>query len=171
MTFAALQGLTHALLHLAADHSLAVPMRQEVEAVMAEENGNLGSRTAVSKLKTIDSFLRESQRLNGVNASKLCSSLKHRPHTELRTASAWRKTLKPVTFSSGITVPAGVLLSASAAATHLDEELFDNPNVFDPWRFMGSSGDARSFVSLSPDYIVFGQGKHAWYVFVSICLD
>ena len=45
-------------------------MREEIEAVLKEENGDLGSRTAVSKLRHIDSFLRESQRLNGTNASK-----------------------------------------------------------------------------------------------------
>ena len=64
------QSFTHALYYLAADPSLVGPMRAEVEAVLKEENGDLGSRTAVSKLKYIDSFLRESQRLNGTNASE-----------------------------------------------------------------------------------------------------
>lgn len=64
------QSFTHALYYLAADPSLAGPMRAEVEAVLKEENGDIGSRTAVSKLKYIDSFLRESQRLNGTNASE-----------------------------------------------------------------------------------------------------
>lgn len=64
------QSFTHALYYLAADPSLVGPMRAEVDAVLKEENGDLGSRTAVSKLKYIDSFLRESQRLNGTNASE-----------------------------------------------------------------------------------------------------
>ena len=64
------QSFTHALFYLAADPDLAAPLREEVEMVMAEENGDLGSRTAVSKLRKIDSFMREAQRLNGPNASE-----------------------------------------------------------------------------------------------------
>jgi len=135
-------SFTHALYYLAADPSLAIPLREEVEAVLREENGNLGSRTAASKLKRIDSFLREAQRLNGPNAT-----------------SIWRKTLKPITFSTGVTVPAGVFLSAAPTATQLDDQHYENPSDFYPWRFTDSN--SRSFVSTSVDYITFGQGKHA----------
>ncbi|TCD69273.1 hypothetical protein EIP91_008208 [Steccherinum ochraceum] len=139
----AAMSFTHALYYLAADPSLAAPMRQEVDAVLEEEGGDLGSRTAVSKLRHIDSFLRESQRLNGTNAT-----------------TVWRKTVKEITFSSGITIPPGVFLSAAATATHLDDQHYPNANVFDPWRFVGSD-NARSFASMSADYIAFGQGRHA----------
>ncbi|KAH8103294.1 cytochrome P450 [Cristinia sonorae] len=136
-------SFAHALFYLAADPSLATPLRQEVEVILAEEDGDIGSRTAVSKMRLIDSFLRESQRLNGTNAT-----------------SIWRKTLQTITFSNGITIPPGVFLSAAATATHLDEELYTNPEVFNPWRFV-EPDNARSFVSLGSDYIVFGQGRHA----------
>ena len=78
-------------------------------------------------------------------------------------ATIWRKTLKHVTFSNGMTIPPGVFLSAAATATHLDERLHTNATVFDPWRFVGLD-NARSFVSTTPDFIAFGQGKHAWWV-------
>ncbi|TCD63302.1 hypothetical protein EIP91_005683 [Steccherinum ochraceum] len=135
-------SFTHALYYLAADPSLAIPLREEVEAVSQEENGDLGSKTAASKLKRIDSFLREAQRLNGPNST-----------------SMWRKTLKPITFSTGITIPAGVFLSAAATATQLDGNHYENPDMFDPWRFVDAN--ARSFATTSPEYITFGQGKHA----------
>ncbi|TCD63305.1 hypothetical protein EIP91_005686 [Steccherinum ochraceum] len=139
----AAMSFTHALYYLAADSSLVIPMRKEVEAILQEEGGDLGSRTAVSKMRYIDSFLRESQRMNGTNATTI-----------------WRKTLKPVTFSSGVTVPPGVFLSAAATATHLDETYHSDATVFNPWRFVGLD-NARSFVSTTADFIAFGQGKHA----------
>lgn len=73
MTFCSslrLQSFAHALFYLAADPSLAIPLREEVERILQEEDGDLGSRTAVGKLKKIDSFLREAQRLNGPNSSQ-----------------------------------------------------------------------------------------------------
>ena len=72
----------------------------------------------------------------------------------------WRKTLKPVTFSSGITIPTGVFLAATATATQLDPANHRNPEMFDPWRFVDDSGP--SFASTTLDYITFGHGKHAW---------
>ncbi|KAH8104522.1 cytochrome P450 [Cristinia sonorae] len=136
-------SITHALYHLAADPSLVAPLRAEVDTILAETNGELGTRRAVNKMKKIDSFLRESQRLNGANAT-----------------SFWRKTLQPVTFSSGITIPAGVFLSAPASATHMDEDIYPNPEVFDPWRFVGAE-NSPSLVSTSSDFLAFGHGRHA----------
>ena len=75
----------------------------------------------------------------------------------------WRKTLKPITFSTGVTIPAGVFLSAAATATQLDDQHFEDPEVFKPWRFLDSK--AQSFVSATVDYISFGFGKHAWLVY------
>ncbi|THH28886.1 hypothetical protein EUX98_g5315 [Antrodiella citrinella] len=140
----AAMSFTHALFYLASDSSLVAPLRTEVEAVLAEESGDLGSRTAVRKLRYIDSFLRESQRINGTNAT-----------------TVWRKTLKTISFSSGVTIPPGVFLSAASTATHLDEHHHSNPAVFDPWRFVSGDLHARSFVSTTPDFIAFGQGRHA----------
>ncbi|THH28881.1 hypothetical protein EUX98_g5295 [Antrodiella citrinella] len=135
-------SVTQALYHLAADPSLAVPLREELEAVLAEEHGDLTSKTAVSKLKKMDSFLKESQRLNGPNAT-----------------SIWRKTLQPITFSSGITVPADTYLCATALGTHLDEHNYKDATEFNPWRSV-DEGAARGFASTTTDYIAFGQGRH-----------
>ncbi|THH28887.1 hypothetical protein EUX98_g5314 [Antrodiella citrinella] len=156
-------NFTHALFYLAANSSLATPMRQEVEAVLEEEGGDLGSRTAVSKLRHIDSFLRESQRMNGANASKLNNLRYFYLQTTYLDASAtvWRKTLKTITFSSGVTIPPGVFLSAASTATHLDEHHHSNPDIFEPWRFVSEDLHARSFASTTPDFIAFGQGRHA----------
>jgi len=136
-------SFTQALYHLAADPSLATPLREEVEMVLEEEHGDLTSKTAISKLNKMDSFLRESQRLNGPNAT-----------------SIWRTTVQRITFSNGVTIPAGTFICAPASATHLDENIYENAPEFDPWRHV-EAGPSHKFASTTDDYTVFGQGKHA----------
>ena len=45
------------------------PLREEVEEALAAEGGEW-NRNTVAKLVKIDSFLRESQRINGVDGSE-----------------------------------------------------------------------------------------------------
>lgn len=86
-------------------------------------------------------------------------------------ASIMRKALTDVTLSDGTRIPAGTFVYAAAAATHRDEENYDNPNVFDPFRFSKIKEEServkRQFVSTAPDYVPFGHGKYAWYVLTS----
>lgn len=58
---------------------------------------------------------------------------------------------------------------APTIQTHHDKALYDNPWVFNPWRFESlrdedESGLKHHFSATSPEYIAFGHGKHAWYV-------
>jgi cytochrome P450 len=43
--------------------------------------------------------------------------------------------MRPFTFSNGVTVPAGTLISIPASAAHRDERIFPNPDKFDGFRF------------------------------------
>lgn len=52
-------------------------------------------------------------------------------------------------------------------------EHYENPEAFDGFRFVkrAAAGDKDSrFVDLSPEYLVFGMGVHAWYVLFFISL-
>ena len=80
-----------------------------------------------------------------------------------------RKALKDLTFTDGTIIPAGSTIVAAATGTHMDEEYYENPDIFNPWRFSDMRGDEgeatkHQFVSTSVDYVSFGHGKHAWYV-------
>ena len=44
--------------------------------------------------------------------------------------------MRPFTFSNGITIPAGTLVSAPSGVIHKDEELYPNPEEFDGFRFV-----------------------------------
>ncbi|KAK7680563.1 hypothetical protein QCA50_016345 [Cerrena zonata] len=139
----------YALLDLAAHPDYASEMREEVERVIGEEGW---TKDAMTKLWKVDSFMRESLRLNGMSA-----------------VSMFRKTRKPVVFSNGVRIPAGTILVAAARDTHMDEEYYPDPHTFDPWRSYRKRVNSEREVegelysSYSPTHLHFGLGKHAWY--------
>jgi cytochrome P450 len=92
-----------------------------------------------------------------------------------------------VTTDTGVHLPQGTLISFMAHPVQMDEETFDNPNKFDPFRFSRMremmeakkaeakepAGDASAetdevagvgplkFVTTGPDHLTFGHGRHA----------
>ena len=66
-----LQSFTHALYHLAANPEFADILSEEVEEVVRTEGW---TKVAMGKMRKLDSFMRESQRFNGIAGSKLVSS-------------------------------------------------------------------------------------------------
>lgn len=87
-----------------------------------------------------------------------------------------RKTLMDTTLSDGTFIPSGTLIAGASTATHRDSRNFDHPDSFDPSRFVEMRNDGladakHQFVSISPEYIPFGLGKHAWYVRTLNCLN
>jgi cytochrome P450 len=80
-----------------------------------------------------------------------------------------RLALRPFTFSNGVTIPAGTLVSIPASAVHTDERTFSNPDEFEGFRFSElreSEGDAMTgrhqTVSVSSEQLASGLGRHTW---------
>ena len=89
-----------------------------------------------------------------------------------------RKSLKAFTFSDGTVIPRGVLIFTAAQA---DPRIHPNPDLFDGFRFsnlekeqqgndrpsianLGGSVMSRTrfkLVTTTPDYLVWGYGRHA----------
>ena len=86
----------------------------------------------------------------------------------------------------GTTVPAGATTFIATAATHHDEvlpvtpahmlqalttsqNLYPNSSEFDPFRFdklkQETSSNQYLMTSIHQDYMLFGQGRHAWYAY------
>ena len=60
------------------------------------------------------------------------------------------------------------MIGVATRSLHHDEKFYENPNVFQPFRFAemheeDSEGVKYQFVSTSIEYLPFGHGKHAWY--------
>nr|BAD94562.1 cytochrome P450 [Phanerodontia chrysosporium]BAL05132.1 cytochrome P450 [Phanerodontia chrysosporium] len=139
-------SFTHALYHLAANPEFIASLREEIETIVSEEGW---SKAAIGKMWKLDSFMRESQRYNGINS-----------------VSVKRKALKPLTLSDGTFIPKGTVLVTPTVATHFDDDNYKNPTVFDPFRYYREkerdmSAVKHQFVTTSPDYVSFGHGKHA----------
>jgi len=109
--------------------------------------------TAIQRMKRVDSFLKESLRLNTVLGAILS-----------------RRATRDFTFSDGTFIPKGAFVSTPATAIHHDEEYYDNAQVFKPWRFFDAAGEEDDDGSISmkhhlsttsKEYLPFGHGKHA----------
>jgi cytochrome P450 len=77
-----------------------------------------------------------------------------------------RLTLRPFTFSNGVTIPAGTIVCIPASATHKDGRLYANPDEFDGFRFVklreSEAMSRHQVVSTSSEHLAFGIGRHAW---------
>ena len=77
-----------------------------------------------------------------------------------------RLTLRPFTFSSGMTIPAGTFICIPASATHKDGRIYANPDEFDGLRFVklreSEATRRHQVVSTSSEHLVFGLGRHTW---------
>ncbi|KAI0072328.1 cytochrome P450 [Panus rudis PR-1116 ss-1] len=151
-------SFTHALYHLAANPEYMEPLRAEATKVIKQDGW---TRTAMNKLRRLDSFLKESHRHHGIGSFTMT-----------------RKALKDFTFSDGTFIPKDGFVSAAESPTHFDPENYENPEVFNPWRFVedDKSGDVEGkengaasgegnvknlMVSTSTDYVTFGHGRFA----------
>ncbi|KAF8844225.1 cytochrome P450 [Paxillus ammoniavirescens] len=139
-------SFTQALYNLAANPQYMQPLREEVESIVETDGWSKG---ALVKMRKIDSFLKESQRTEGM----ACVSLT-------------RKAMKDFTFSDGTVVPKGTVLVAASQATHLDDNVYNNAGTFDAFRFADlreedGEGAKHSYASNNSQYLAFGHGKHA----------
>ncbi|KAI0103628.1 cytochrome P450 [Nemania sp. FL0031] len=158
LSFAAIHtttlAVTNAFYDIAALPELVPELRQDIKQAL-EENGGIFTSQALQAMKKVDSFLKESLRLNPVSM-----------------VAFQRKVLKTVTLSNGQVLPAGVTIEVPAVAINSDPDVFTDPDTFDGLRFYrlrkqageaGSSEKAATnqFVSVSQDSLTFGYGRHA----------
>ena len=79
-----------------------------------------------------------------------------------------RLALRPFTFSNGVTVPAGTVITTPSDMIHKDAEIYPNPEEFDGFRFAklresdGVAVPGYQATSTSAEYLPFGYGRHAW---------
>ncbi|KAI1791203.1 cytochrome P450 [Ganoderma leucocontextum] len=139
-------SITHALFDLAAAPQYLQPLREEIEPIIAAAGW---TKAAMGNMWKLDSFLRESQRFNGIGLTSLT-----------------RKAMKDVTLNNGTVIPKGALVVAASYPTHHDDAIYEHANTFDPFRFSRmregeGEGVKHQFVNTSLDFVSFGHGKHA----------
>jgi cytochrome P450 len=83
------------------------------------------------------------------------------------TVSVSRLSLQDYRFQDGTFIPAHSFLTASLSSVHGNAAVYTDPTEFKPWRFAEQrdepGGSLRhQLTSTSPDYLLWGIGKHAW---------
>ncbi|KAH8828949.1 cytochrome P450 [Flagelloscypha sp. PMI_526] len=139
--------VTHVLFDLATNPQYIDPLREEIETITNEHGW---SKTSLQKMRKLDSLMKESTRMWGISP-----------------VSSGRQVMKEFTFSNGQVVPPGYILNFTASSIQRDEANFENPHEFRPFRFSDmrdeeGQGVFHSFVTLDPDFILFGiPNRHA----------
>jgi len=73
-----------------------------------------------------------------------------------------RLALRPFTFSNGVTIPAGALVSLPIRPIHVDEDIYPNAQEFDGYRFLklreesGNMAAKHQMVTASAELLSFG---------------
>jgi hypothetical protein len=160
-------------------------LREEIETIIEEEGW---TKASMAKMRKLDSFFRETQRLRNVSASKHIDLPVNISPDEVLSAAVSRMTLKDFTFSDGTMIPKGQMVSVPGWATHQNDvsipflpflpeqsvtevlqAFYENPEEFDGFRFFNlrekdeQDGVTKyQMVNTSIDYVAFGHGKHAW---------
>ncbi|KAI4595736.1 hypothetical protein KJ359_006727 [Pestalotiopsis sp. 9143b] len=120
------------------------PLRREIVEVVGEHGW---VKTSLYKLRLMDSFLKESQRV--------------RP---LASTSMNRFVEEEVTLSDGTVLPRGSRINV--ATSFMDPAVYSAPETFDAARFVrlreqAGSENAWQFVTTNPEHMLFGHGQHA----------
>ncbi|TLD08751.1 uncharacterized protein PgNI_07987 [Pyricularia grisea] len=122
----------------------------EVKDTLAQVQVNGGKWTLqhVAMLRKLDSFMKESARINPIGF-----------------VSIQRYTLKPYTFKDGFQLPAGVSFVFHSDGVHHDADNYPDPEKFDAYRHLHLretvDPNRFHFASVSDSALGFGAGDHA----------
>ncbi|CAF3475596.1 unnamed protein product [Fusarium graminearum] len=139
---------TQAIYDLATHPEYVPILRQEVESVSRDANGNF-TRDSTLAMEKLDSFIKESQRF-------------HSP--DLTTFQ--RAAIADMTLPDGTFVPKGTKLEINTCSIHKDKDLYENPGDFDALRFYKmrqapGQGAKYQYFSVGREDLSWGFGRHA----------
>ncbi|KAG6988956.1 ent-kaurene oxidase [Physcia stellaris] len=141
-------AVTHIIYDLCAMPEYVEPLRQEIEEALAAEGGP--TKKAFLKMPKLDSFMRESQRLN-----------------PLLLITYERVIQNDLVLSDGFVLPANTQIGVPAHAIGLDPEIYHDPSAFDGYRFCKmresnpQSAGQQQYTAANLTNMSWGYGKHA----------
>lgn len=139
-------------------------LRTEAEEALRQTGGNWTLET-VQSLHRLDSFLKESQRLNGLSFLGFN-----------------RKVMSEIKLSNGTSIPAGQTIRMPSGPMARDETYYENPLTFDGGRFYGKEIELRrgekppenDYAGIEPGNLTWGHGRFScpgrWFASVMIKL-
>ncbi|KAI0841505.1 cytochrome P450 [Hypoxylon sp. FL0890] len=157
-------AITHAIFDLCAMPEYIEPLRSEAQTALSQDNGKWQLST-IKRLRRLDSFLKESQRLN-----------------QSTFFGFDRKVMSPIELSDGKTVlPRGAVIAIPGVLMARESEFYDDPQRFDGFRFyradeddVGSTNTQQDYTGIEPGNLSWGSGRFTcpgrWYAAAMIKL-
>ena len=118
----------------------------------------------------VDSFIREVSRLKGFSARPFVLLTFMKCCIDRRSIVVLhRKVMNPsgFTFHDGVNIPYGTHISAASSIVNTNEETFEDPTVFDGFRFAHAQEELddvnvkHQLTSPAMNNLFYGVGKHA----------
>ncbi|KAG6082398.1 hypothetical protein E4U15_002513 [Claviceps sp. LM218 group G6] len=166
------QLVAHTLFELATRPDYIGALREEVEQCF-EQHGQ-GTKEAIDSMYKIDSFIKETQRFNPLDAGmgrlvlsrNLITFFILLANGQSRVASLARVALKGFTFSNGLHIPKGGVIFTPNSPIFEDERFYPNSKTFDGFRFSRMRGDPKlkslcDLTATNEQSMHFGTGRHA----------
>ncbi|OHE91568.1 cytochrome P450 [Colletotrichum orchidophilum] len=143
--------LTNAVLDLAAMPEYQEIIRLENQEARKRLEPNMKESAVLGSLTRLDSFLKESQRVNPTTLTAFS-----------------RQVMKPVTLSNGVHLPEGTHILSPSSMVSWDPEVYSSPEKFDGLRFHNKrmsaadgSAHRNQFTGYSSEQLHFGFGRQA----------
>ncbi|KAI9711714.1 MAG: hypothetical protein M1820_001858 [Bogoriella megaspora] len=160
--------LTNAIFDLATMPRYQDVIREEYLTKRMDSMVNGKESSLINSMSKLDSFIKESQRLNPINLSKSALDIFTLPGGLRSQASFSRQVVKPITLSSGLHLPSGTHILTPTCMVSLDPKIYESPSEFKGLRFHerreGASGSAtyrNQLTSTSTEQMHFGFGRQA----------
>jgi len=119
------------------------PLRDDIKENFKNGWEN-GTKPELANMKLLDSFLKESQRMN--------------PPIHL---SFFRNVKEDITLSDGLRLPAGIQICVASGPIARDTSLLPGADTFDGFRWARQGDKQEFFVTTTPKNLHFGYGKYA----------
>ena len=158
---------TQALFDLSARPEYIEPLYQEVSQAVAEDGGF--KKTTLTKMRKLDSFIRESQRLSPpslrinfptlIDIGEILQRL-----TRFDTVGFKRAVKEPLTLSDGIQLPVGAHIMMPIYPIVVDPAITPDPHTFDGFRhyrrrLLPGESNKHQFATTDENNLHFGHGK------------
>lgn len=141
--------VTNLIFDLAARPEYISPLLEEIRAVKATETTPYLSKSAMPRLKKLDSFIKESHRMSPISLLNMR-----------------RKIKQDIALHDGTLLPAGTHIAFPLNQVSYDKQLWGDPEVFDGFRCFklrerAGNENRFQFVTTGVDNLDFGHGSHA----------
>lgn len=132
-------------------------MREEVEAVIEAEGW---TKLSMGKMRKVDSFIRESQRLSiGAGEHIALLTIYVITNKSIMSVTMRRKVVKDFTFSNGMTLPAGTHFAVATYATHMDPVSSSLGTLSMPQYLSSSKANLRGSPSIQRVQVRRNEGR------------